>query len=104
MSLQQTQLQNPITEEYTTENARVIVKLISLMSLGLIETTVKQGQHFVQTYSLSKGLKTFGEKGRQAAYNEMKQLHQRMVFEPINYDDLTSLEKSRAMESLIFLK
>jgi hypothetical protein len=33
----------------------------------------------------------------------MKQLHERMVFEPINIENLSSLERKRVMESLIFL-
>ena len=33
----------------------------------------------------------------------MKQLHDRVVFEPIRIADLTEIEKRRAMESLIFL-
>ena len=33
----------------------------------------------------------------------MKQLHDRIVFEPMDYHQLNTLEKKRAMESLIFL-
>ena len=58
--------------------------------------------HFVQSYSLTKGLKEFGQKGRDAAYKEMKQLHDRVVFELIRVEDLTELEKRPTMESLIF--
>ena len=43
------------------------------------------------------------QKGRDAAYKEMKQLHNRVAFEPVRVEDLTELEKRRAMESLIFL-
>jgi hypothetical protein len=50
-----------------------------------------------------KGIKEFGNKGRQAAHNEMKQLHDRMVFKPIAIEELLTLERRRAMESLIFL-
>ena len=31
---------------------------------------------FAETYSLKKGLNIFGDVGKQAAMNEMKQLHQ----------------------------
>jgi hypothetical protein len=58
---------------------------------------------FVETYTLKKGLKQFGQKGYQAAHGEMKQLHDRAVFKPIDVKSLTSSEKERAMESLIFL-
>ena len=33
----------------------------------------------------------------------MKQLHDRIVFKPIRVENLTELEKKRAMESLMFL-
>lgn len=52
---------------------------------------------------LGKGIKKFKEHGRKAAFGEMKQLHDRVVFEPIRVEDLTPIEKRRAMESLIFL-
>jgi hypothetical protein len=58
---------------------------------------------FIQTYSLNKGLKTFGDRGKEAAQKEMKQLHDRVVFEPILIADMTPQERKRAMESLIFL-
>jgi hypothetical protein len=30
---------------------------------------------FIETFSLKKGLKKFGDKGRDAAFGKMKQLH-----------------------------
>ena len=59
--------------------------------------------NFAQTYSLKQGLKKFGEKGTRAAFDEMKQLHIRGVFEPVQFDNLSEIERERAMESLIFL-
>ena len=50
--------------EYSTESAKVIARTINAMN-----------HQFAQTYSLTKGIKTFGKKGRQAAHKEMKQLH-----------------------------
>ena len=61
------------------------------------------GSSFLETYSLTKGLKKFGEKGKQAAMKEMQQLHDRVCFEPIKLENLTPTEKKRALESLIFL-
>ena len=87
-------------EEYTTDNAKVIAKTMCYMNEMCID---KEAFHFVQSYSLRKGLKKFGQKGRDAAYKEMKQLHDRVVVEPIRIEDLTDIEKRRAMESLIFL-
>ena len=59
----------------------------------------KEKFHFVQSYSLTKGLKKFGLHGRDAADKEMKQLHKRVVFEPIRVEELTNLEKRRTMGS-----
>ena len=59
-------------------------------------------QHIV-TYSLQKGIKKFGQQGRDAAYKEMKQMKDRDCFEPIHKLSLNETEKKRVMESLIFL-
>ena len=58
---------------------------------------------FIQQYGLRKGLKVFGEKGKMAALKEVKQLHDRKVFKPVSIEELSKLEKDRAMESLAFL-
>jgi hypothetical protein len=101
--LQQSALTNnkEATKEYTIEMAKVIVKVVSLMCMGVQQKSSKKGHQFIQTFNLSKGLQEFGKRGEHAAMKEMKQLHERMVFEPINIENLTSLERKRAMESLI---
>ena len=63
----------------------------------------KCNYQFIETFGLKKGLKRFGKNGYDAAMKEMQQLHERMVFKPINISELTQQEKKRAMESLIFL-
>ena len=63
----------------------------------------KKFYQMVQTYGLKAGLKKFGPRGKQAAYKELKQLHQRIVFKPVKVEDLTPQEKAKAMESLMFL-
>jgi len=65
--------------------------------------TNDQTVNFLQTYSLKKGIKQFGDRSKIAAHKEMKQLHDRAVFEPIRLEDMTQLERKRALESLIFL-
>ena len=57
----------------------------------------------LHTYNLRQGLNQFGEEGLKAVQNEMKQLHERNVFEPIHPYELTREERSKTMESLIFL-
>ena len=46
-------------------------------------TEVEHGSQFVVTYSLKKGIDTFGDRGKDAALKEMKQLHDRECFKPI---------------------
>ena len=45
---------------------------------------IEKGLSFMETYNLKKGEKKFGERGTKAAYKEMKQLHDRICFRPIN--------------------
>ena len=55
-------------------------------------------------YGLKKGFKVFGEKGKEAAIKEMKQLHMRNCFKPLGEKELSSQDKKNALGSLIFLK
>ena len=82
-----TQCNKVNTLEYDSEMSQVLGKIFS----------------FVQTYTLNKGIKKFGDRGYEAAYKEVEQLHKRMVFEPIDVNTLTPQERKRALESLIFL-
>jgi len=58
---------------------------------------------FVQTYNLNQGIKKFGDKGEQAAFKEVDQLHQRECFKPINVNDLTPDQRQKVLKTLIFL-
>ena len=49
----------------------------------------------MQTHSLRKGLKKFGENGRKSAHGEMNQLHKQVVFEPISADKLIDKDQKR---------
>ena len=57
----------------------------------------------LQTYSLRQLLKKFSDKGYKAAYGEMKQLHERECFIPMDVLGLTPMERKQALKSLIFL-
>ena len=50
-----------------------------------------------------KGINKFGSKGKDALCKELSQLHNREVFKSILFEDLSEREKTRAMNSLIFL-
>ena len=58
---------------------------------------------FTQKNSLKKGIKKFRIKFKDAEFKEMKKLYDRVVFEPVDLNSLTPLERKRAMESLIFI-
>jgi hypothetical protein len=58
---------------------------------------------FAQTFSLTKSIKEFGEQGHKAAYEEMKQLYDQIIFIPICINKLTPVKRKQAIESLIFL-
>ena len=93
-------------EEYSKGNAKIIAYVMSHYSIigkGNKAMSKKKFYQLVQTYTLKKGILKFGVRGKRAAYKEIRQLHDRVVFKPIRVEDLTPLEKQRAMESLIFL-
>ena len=52
---------------------------------------------------MNKGIKKFGEKGEKAAFKEMKQLHDRVCFKPIDKRTLAATELKKVLDSLIFL-
>ena len=92
------------TEEYNDMTAKVIAQIMCHYSPSNTKKMSKKTFYqLVQTYTLKKGIKKFGIKAKRAAYKEMKQLHDRVVFQPIKVEDLTEQERKRAMESLIFL-
>ena len=78
------------TFEYDDITAVVITKIFD--SFNLLQ------------YNLNKGIKVYGERGREAAFEEISQLHKRNVFNPISIEELTALDKKKALGSLIFLK
>jgi len=90
-------------EEYSSENASLIANIMMHFNVKLAGYYNKQALSFLQTYSLKAGLKKFGQKEKEAAVKEMKQLHDRVVFKPIRILSMTARERKRAMESLIFL-
>ena len=59
--------------------------------------------NFVQQCTLRQGIKKFGDKGHDAAFKEVEQLHKRQAFELMDVNSLTPQERKRALESLTFL-
>ena len=54
-----------------------------------------QDFRFMQTYNLKQGINKFAEKGIAAVYKEMRQLYDRIVFEPIMVNKMTKIEEKK---------
>jgi hypothetical protein len=62
-------------------------------------------EHYVMTqHSVKKGLRLFGDAGKDAVYSEMQQLHEMEAIEPKSSDMLTHEEKRASLHYLMFLK
>ena len=77
-------------QECSFAEATVIGKIINHLNEAISQES--KNLSFLQTYSLNKGIKKFGTKGKQAAYEEMKQLHDRVCFKPIDKKTLAAIE------------
>ena len=95
-------------QEYSNDVARYWVQMMQAVKERFQVdarkvTRKKRHKNFLVTYSLTKGLKKFKQKGFDAAKGEMKQLHDRSCWQPIDVATMTPTEKAKALESLIFL-
>ena len=73
------------------------------MQYGVNEVALMNGHQFGQQYIVQKGLKTFGKKGKHASLKELRQLNDRVCFEPISVNSMSPNEKKKAQETLMFL-
>jgi hypothetical protein len=87
------------SKEYSSSDAMLMARLI----YDLNTRVVREGASFAQQYLLNKGLKIFGQKGRDASKKEMDQLHQRSCFTPKSIADMTQLKRRKAQQALMFL-
>jgi hypothetical protein len=55
-------------------------------------------------HTMKAGIKRFGDRGTEAVKKELQQLHDRQVLVPMHLEQLTGLERSRALGYLMFLK
>ena len=89
------------------ENNLNLAQVIGQIMVEINGSITRRGlaivESFAQQYILEKGLKKFGNKGEQAAYKEMEQLHKRTCFTPILVKDMTEDEKKKAQLALCFL-
>ena len=75
------------------------IALVQAICLMQIAEAVK-----AKRMSLNKGLKLWGEKGWNAVEAELSQIHNRAVFEPLDFTKLTWEGKKQALESHLFLE
>ena len=94
--------QGHVDSNYDFMTAQVAANVINQFNMAAINNTHKH-HAFVETYSLKRGIKTFGQRAKDAAFGEMKQLHERAAFVPIDVSKLSPKERRRAMRSLIFI-
>ena len=88
---------------YSQDDTMILALIMCQVQEKCSNPSGLKGHQFIQTYSLTKALKKFGPKAKEAALGEMKQLHDRVVFEPISLEDMDPVEKKRALESLMFI-
>ncbi len=69
---------------------------------NIIATTITR-HIFTQTYGIKTGIKKFGEQAVESLRKEIGQIHMREAFKPIRYEEMTSEQKKKAIESLIFI-
>ena len=86
--------------EYSPIEAIVLVNYMFYLN---ISQDIGMAKSFGQQYQLSKGLKLFGDKGKEAAQSEIQQLHSRKCFKPISVNEMTSVERRRAQRAMMLL-
>jgi len=79
------------------------VQVLATIMLHVHDAPIFHATQNVITYSLKQGIDKFGEAAKQAAMKEMKQLHDRECFMPIDPKTMSTTEKKCVQESLIFL-
>jgi hypothetical protein len=87
------------SKEYSPSDAMLIARLM----YDLNTRVVREGASFAQQYLLNKGLKIFGQKGRDASKKKMDQLHRRRCFTPKSIAEMTQIEQRKAQQALMFL-
>ena len=73
-------------KEYNNDDARIIATFLQNKLTCNKEDKIA-GVCNTNTYSLSKGILKYGEKGRKAVNKELLQLHNREVFKPVKLSE-----------------
>ena len=81
----------------------VMAQAIADINNSVTRDGIEHAKVFAQQYMLGKGLKKFGERGKEATMKELDQLHRRTCFTPIHVKDMSEEEKKKAQAALLFL-
>ena len=87
------------TKQYNPDVVPVIARIMT----DICEHATAHGASFIHQYMIQKGIKKFGAAGSQAAMKELSQLHKRNCFRPVDIATMTTAEKSKVVNSLLFL-
>ena len=77
--------------------------MMGTMNMGINMTIRKEGFQFIQSCSLVKGIKSFGDERKEVAFKIMQQRHDKEVLPPIKVEEVTVVQRRPSMESLNFL-
>ena len=95
------------SQSHITRTIEHVHAMHTLVNYGKVMTpgikNVVMGLAMAQQYHVNKGLKVFGDKGREAVMKEMKQLDDLEVIQPRNWNELTAEERRSALPYLMFL-
>jgi hypothetical protein len=80
---------------YTRQSGRIIANVMHEFNAMQTCGNLQRHHSYAETFSLKAGLKKFGTRGHQAAAGEIKQLHDRAVFKPIDVNTLSQGERKR---------
>ena len=78
---------------YDHDEARVLATVIATFNEHMAHTVEEQGQQYVVTCSLKAGINKFGKQAKASAHKEMKQLHDRPCFRPVQKHSLNKPER-----------
>ena len=79
--------------ERDVKEAEVLAMIMCQINERMVKTPMMvHSTQCVVTHSLKEGIQRFGEKGKQAALKEMKQLHNRECFRLIHKESLNHTE------------
>jgi hypothetical protein len=92
-SWQHLQVRGEETEHYSSDYAQIIAMMMAHYNTELIRMNDAQASSFLQTFSLKREIENFGEQGIKAVHQKMKQIHDRVVFEPISIEKMTKLSR-----------